>query len=261
MFPAFNYGDFASQYRLTCLVSRKAFKILPRQIANTTTIAESITLPIMIKKLILALIFTASSFHAIAQSTTNIQAPAKSAYGEDSEGTVLRSSTGLCWRSGSWTPENAIPGCDGPLAPPVVSHIAPDIVPLEPATTDKQCNFTVTLEDNQTFAFGKTTLRDAAKRRIDRDILSIFAQCEHIKTVTITGHTDRLGSAHANQQLSKRRADTVAEYLKSNGVNVKIITIGAGSNAPVKYCKVGNRTKLVNCLAPNRRVSVIMQAD
>lgn len=219
----------------------------------------------MIKKLILTLILTASSFHAMAQSVTNIQAPAKSAYGEDSEGTVLRSSTGLCWRSGSWTPENAIPGCDGPLAPPVVSHIAPHIAPhivqLEPATTSNQCNFSVTLEDDQTFAFGKTTLREAAKRRIDRDILSKFAQCAQIKTVTITGYTDRLGSAHANEQLSKQRADAVAEYLKGSGITAKIITIGAGSTAPIKDCKVGNRTKLINCLAPNRRVSVIMQAD
>lgn len=197
----------------------------------------------------------------MAQNTTNIQAPTKSAYGEDSEGTVLRSSTGLCWRSGSWTPEDAVPGCDGPLTPPVVSHIAPDIVPLELATIDKQCNFSVTLEDDQTFAFGKTTLRDAAKRRIDRDILSKSAQCAQIKTVTITGYTDRLGSAPANQQLSKQRADAVAEYLKDNGINAKIITIGAGSTAPIKDCKVGNRTKLINCLAPNRRVSVIMQAD
>lgn len=197
----------------------------------------------------------------MAQSTTNIQAPAKSAYGEDSEGTILRSSTGLCWRSGSWTTENAIPGCDGPLAPPVISHIAPDIVPLEPATVNKQCNFSITLEDDQTFAFGKTTLRDAAKSRIDRDILSKSAQCAQLKTVTITGHTDRLGSVHTNEQLSKQRADAVAEYLRGNGINAKIITVGAGSTAPIKDCKVGNRTKLINCLAPNRRVSVIMQAD
>lgn len=197
----------------------------------------------------------------MAQSTTNIPAPAKSAYGQDSSGTILRSSTGLCWRSGNWTPENAIPGCDGPLTPPVVSRIAPEIVPLESAATDKQCNFSVTLEDDQTFAFGKTTLRDAAKRRIDRDILGKSTQCSQIKTLTITGHTDRLGSAHANQQLSKQRADAVAEYLKGNGINAKIITIGAGSSAPIKDCKVGNRTKLINCLAPNRRVSVIMQTD
>jgi OOP family OmpA-OmpF porin len=215
----------------------------------------------MMKKSILALIFAAISFQATAQNNTDIQAPAQSAYGQSGEGIILRSNTGLCWRTGSWMPENAIPGCDGPLTPPVVSRIAPDIAPLEPQTdVKKQCNFQVTLEDEQTFAFGKTVLRDAAKRRIDRDILSKFTTC-NIKTVTITGYTDRIGTTRANQALSKRRADAVAEYLQGNGVLAKITTIGAGSANPIKECKEGNRTKLINCLAPNRRVSVIMQAD
>lgn len=214
----------------------------------------------MMKKFTLALIFAAASFNATAQNT-DIQAPAKSAYGQNDEGTVLRSSTGLCWRSGSWTPENAIPGCDGPLTPPVVSHIAPDLAPLESPAVPTQCNSSVTLEGDQTFAFGKTVMRDAAKRRIDRDILSKFASCRNIKTVTITGYTDRIGTAQANKILSKRRADAVADYMQGNGVLAKIITIGAGSADPVKECKEGNRTKLINCLAPNRRVVVIMQAN
>lgn len=52
--------------------------------------------------------------------------------------------------------------------------------------------------------------------------------------VDVTGHTDSTGSASHNQQLSERRAASVAEYLVAQGNNPKRFqVIGMGQNEPV----------------------------
>lgn len=53
-------------------------------------------------------------------------------------------------------------------------------------------------------------------------------------TVKISGHTDNTGSESHNLNLSKRRADVVAEYLVSNGVDIaRVQTFGFGSSKPI----------------------------
>jgi len=76
--------------------------------------------------------------------------------------------------------------------------------------------------------------------------------------VTVTGHTDRLGSTAYNQKLSERRATMVAKYLASQGVSSDIIAAtGRGESVPVVACEgVKGRKALIKCLQPNRRVTV-----
>ena len=69
--------------------------------------------------------------------------------------------------------------------------------------------------------------------------------------VTVTGHTDSVGSAEANQRLSEQRAQSVADYLKGNGVNPARIQVrGAGKTQPV----ASNDTEAGR--AQNRRVEI-----
>jgi outer membrane protein OmpA-like peptidoglycan-associated protein len=58
---------------------------------------------------------------------------------------------------------------------------------------------------------------------------------EYDKTILeVAGHTDNTGSADYNQQLSERRAGSVAQYLESHGVNTqRVMTVGAGETHPV----------------------------
>jgi len=52
--------------------------------------------------------------------------------------------------------------------------------------------------------------------------------------VEIAGHTDSAGSADYNQKLSERRANSVAQYLESQGLaSNRVVTIGAGETKPV----------------------------
>lgn len=67
----------------------------------------------------------------------------------------------------------------------------------------------------------------------------------------VTGHTDSVGSYEANEVLSQRRAQSVAQFLKGNGVqSSRVEVIGAGSNQPV----ASNDT--AEGRAQNRRVEI-----
>ncbi len=69
----------------------------------------------------------------------------------------------------------------------------------------------------------------------------------------MAGHTDSTGSTDYNQTLSERRANTVGEYLYSQGVmDQRIITLGMGELRPV----ADNGT--ANGRQANRRVEITM---
>ena len=69
--------------------------------------------------------------------------------------------------------------------------------------------------------------------------------------VTVTGHTDNTGSAGYNQDLSERRASSVASVLRTGGVSSsRIRVVGAGENSPIAT----NQT--AQGRAQNRRVDI-----
>jgi OOP family OmpA-OmpF porin len=211
-----------------------------------------------------------------ASAQTDVKADARSsAYIHDSRGVIARSPNGLCWRTGLWTPADAVPGCDGDLVPPITKPTAPEIVPPTAAAAPApayvaapavpRCDFSVTLDSDQAFEFNKAVLSAAARKRIDEEVLPRLASCAKTDVVLITGHTDRIGTKQYNQQLSEKRAETVAAYLKTNlktslkanGGPAQIEPRGAGMTEPVKSC--GDKmpkANLIRCLAPNRRVTI-----
>lgn len=71
--------------------------------------------------------------------------------------------------------------------------------------------------------------------------------------VDIMGHTDSTGSEQYNQELSQRRAGSVAAYLQSQGVEpARLITRGMGEGSPI----AGNETAAGR--AQNRRVEIVL---
>jgi outer membrane protein OmpA-like peptidoglycan-associated protein len=71
--------------------------------------------------------------------------------------------------------------------------------------------------------------------------------------VDIVGHTDSTGAAEYNQQLSVRRAQSVASYLQSQGVlPERLLVRGMGEDSPV----ASNDTPEGRAL--NRRVEIIL---
>jgi outer membrane protein OmpA-like peptidoglycan-associated protein len=73
-------------------------------------------------------------------------------------------------------------------------------------------------------------------------------------TLTIVGHTDNVGSDQQNQQLSERRAASVARYLEGKNVNpLRLALQGRGETAPI----ASNDTEAGR--QANRRVEIYVE--
>jgi outer membrane protein OmpA-like peptidoglycan-associated protein len=69
--------------------------------------------------------------------------------------------------------------------------------------------------------------------------------------IEIGGHTDNIGGQQANLELSQKRAESVKEYLESQGIDDKRITaVGYGGSKPVAPNYNPEKRKL------NRRVEI-----
>ncbi|EJC85652.1 outer membrane protein/peptidoglycan-associated (lipo)protein [Rhizobium leguminosarum bv. trifolii WSM2297] len=71
--------------------------------------------------------------------------------------------------------------------------------------------------------------------------------------VILVGHTDRRGGDDYNQKLSERRAQAVADFLKSHGIDATIDAEGRGASEPVDVTATENLTE-DDVDALNRRV-------
>jgi OmpA-OmpF porin, OOP family len=207
-----------------------------------------------------ALIALLPFFSAIsAQANEDIQTPpGGSTYAQDARGVVIRSGSGLCWRTGAWTTGDALPGCDGPLTPPVVKVTAPAVIPAPLASaSEPACAFSLSLSGDEVFRFGSNRLTDAAKSHIEAELRQHIAACKTAPSLAIVGHTDRIGSTSSNQRLSRQRAEAVADFIGSKGLAKTVQARGAGASLPVKTCSDSlDRQANIQCLAPNRRVAI-----
>ena len=93
-------------------------------------------------------------------------------------------------------------------------------------------NITLDVPGGVTFAFDSANLNSQFYPVLDKVAATL---AEYDKTVIeVAGHTDSVGSDAYNQQLSERRANSVAAYLSSHGVDrARMVTIGAGEMHPV----------------------------
>ena len=147
-----------------------------------------------------------------------------------------------------------------PPPPPVVAPAPPPkvIVVMQPPPPPRKVVFSADSETDALFDFGKYVVKPSGQRALDKFVADL--QGAKYEVITITGHTDRIGSKAANKRLSERRAVAVKAYLvESAGIPAdKISAKGVGSAEPMTKpgeCKGKKATKkLVACLAPDRRV-------
>lgn len=82
------------------------------------------------------------------------------------------------------------------------------------------------------FDFNKTTLREESFPALD--LLLRTLQINLSKSAEIRGHTDNKGSDKYNLKLSQERAQSVVDYLISNGINKnRLISKGFGESMPI----------------------------
>ena len=122
----------------------------------------------------------------------------------------------------------------------------------------------VTFSADALFDFDKATLKMDGKLALDK--FSADLRGTQFDVVTVTGHTDRIGSKAYNKALSTRRAHAVKNYLIAPAgiAAAKITARGADESQPVTKpgdCKGERATKaLIACLQPDRRVEVEVSA-
>jgi outer membrane protein OmpA-like peptidoglycan-associated protein len=99
------------------------------------------------------------------------------------------------------------------------------------------------------FEFNRADVRPAAQPSLRK--LADFLQQYPTRRILIEGHTDSVGSASANEVLSRRRAEAVDTALMGMGVAAqRVTTVGYGEEFPI----AGNATDTDRAL--NRRVEV-----
>jgi OmpA-OmpF porin, OOP family len=82
------------------------------------------------------------------------------------------------------------------------------------------------------FDTGKDTLKPGAELNIDR--LAKYLESSPGTKIIVEGHTDNRGSDEYNEDLSNRRAQSVAKALESRGISAdRIQAIGRGKSYPV----------------------------
>jgi outer membrane protein OmpA-like peptidoglycan-associated protein len=132
--------------------------------------------------------------------------------------------------------------------------------PPAPAPVSKAQPQETTLSTDALFAFDRYSLKDitdGGRAQLDALAAHLLDEKDRIAHISVAGYTDRLGSDEYNQVLSQRRAETVAKYLVAKGVSDDLISAeGHGKAEPVVQCADQARSKLIACLAPNRRVVV-----
>jgi outer membrane protein OmpA-like peptidoglycan-associated protein len=111
------------------------------------------------------------------------------------------------------------------------------------------------------FELNSAILTTAARAKLDSEIVPKIAGVPDVRFI-VSGHSDRLGAVDYNRELSEKRAQAVRTYLLEKGVDPERIEVfGYGQTLPVASCPEQERAILIDCLAPNRRVVVEIQAQ
>lgn len=211
-------------------------------------------------KILIKLVIAASAVAALsvsAQTIKDIKANTPhSGYVQDGRGVIARDPFGLCWRTGYYTPADAVAGCDAPIvvaapppppAPP--APVAAPVAPPKPVAPPAPTSEKVTFAADAFFDFDKAVLKPEAKAKLN-DMASKLKGI-NLEVVIAVGHTDSVGSDAYNQKLSIKRAEAVKAYLVSSGIGAsRVYTEGKGKKQPVADNKTAEGR------AKNRRVEI-----
>ncbi len=115
------------------------------------------------------------------------------------------------------------------------------------------------LSTDTLFAFGRSDLNGlTASGRESLDMLTLRIRKDYasVDSVHVVGHADPLGSPAFNERLSINRANTVRQYLKTNGqISAPVTSEGKGARQLVETrCARQSTSAAIACNQVNRRV-------
>ncbi|MGF1709527.1 OmpA family protein [Vibrio kagoshimensis] len=132
-----------------------------------------------------------------------------------------------------------------PVAAPQPAPVAPVLPKKKTITFDSQKGVAI-------FEPGSDRLKHSSLYKFDETLDTLLKYEE--SSVVIVGHTDSTGSETLNKRLSEKRAESIADYFISRGVNAsRVESYGLGETRPID----SNETK--EGRQRNRRVEVTIQ--
>lgn len=206
----------------------------------------------ILKNLFVVLFAAVTTSSAFAQINTTLPKSPSGNLTNGSSEHVWSNGTGeLCWRSSFWTPATAGSKCDGGIVPQ-----------YSPSSSLLITSKKVTYQGDALFDFDKATLKPEGKSKLNDLILK--AKNSNSEAFIVTGYTDKVGTETYNNDLSKRRAESVKRYLIAKGLDAhKIFVEAKGKNQPItKGCvqlkngKASEDKEYIKCLSPDRRVVI-----
>jgi len=91
------------------------------------------------------------------------------------------------------------------------------------------------------FVSGSTSLSDADRQLLDNIVTYVMADST-VERIFVDGHSDSVGSRIDNRALSEERANVVADYLRSRGIDDDLLIVrGHGDQFPVSRRHADNR--------------------
>lgn len=147
-----------------------------------------------------------------------------------SGGNAVLTGLGECLQFGGYSEDNTNLGCEGQEA---VAEAEPEPEP-EPAPEPeppKEIVSIATLGGQALFDTNADTLNGQGEQAL-ADLLVQLERYQEITAIYITGHTDSRGSESYNQDLSDRRAATVAAYLEAAYPDLNVTSQGLGESVP-----------------------------
>ena len=115
-----------------------------------------------------------------------------------------------------------------------------------PILTDVAMASLISGEQSINFSTSRYALTNQDKNRLAQVAKALEDNKDLYERVEVRGYTDPSGSAAANDRLSQRRAQTVADLLQRNGLDSsKVVAVGRGSEGSTGDMKADRRAELV----------------
>ncbi len=198
-----------------------------------------------------------------ATQSTNTDADSWPGYRTDSDGNLLKTAEGRCWRTPDWTPAMAVAECD------VAITGVPEPEPVEtPQLTQESAGEAagdpvvlpapLTIE----FAFDSAAISEARQG----DLKTWYQQVVQLDaaTVEVNGYSDPVGNEDYNRKLAKQRAQAVAQWWRQQGGEANTLNVtghGADSAVSAGRCKTLRGDALKRCHRQDRRVVLQVTAS
>jgi len=102
-----------------------------------------------------------------------------------------------------------------------------------------------------TFEYRKANLTSIGEEAA-RELIDVLKQ-QRTSRLVLVGHTDVRGTAEFNMKLSRERAEAVAGFIRQNGLDIAVETVGKGANEPMHVSDTSGLSQ-EDIYALNRRV-------